>query len=100
MLGNWRELTLQTRNNVGEKGGSSWAKTPFEPGLSGVEMDMPKGAQGPGRSSRFVSSPQGTHDAKMTANLCVPEVMDGRQTGGSKKHSVTQMRDKTSREGH
>lgn len=55
-----------------EKGGSSRAKAPSETGLSGVEVDMPKGAQGPERSSRFVSSPQGTCNPRMAANLGVP----------------------------
>lgn len=85
VLGNRRDLTLQIRDNVGEKGGSSQAKTPFEPGLSGVEVFMPKGAQGPERSSRFVSSPQGTHDAKMPADLCVPEVMAGQASWRQQK---------------
>lgn len=46
---------------------------------------MAKGAQGPGRSSRFVSSSQGTHDAKMAADLCVPEVMAGQASWRQQK---------------
>lgn len=46
---------------------------------------MPEGAQGPERTSRFASSSQGTHDAKMAANLCVPEIIAGQASWRQQK---------------